>query len=203
MSTALVKFDVSKLRVAARAMAAATPSPLAFLRMDKSGTWAYGADQDEIPDGQQFIVNPEGFQRGHVAWQDTSNGQAAAKLDERMYSVFEELPDPGDVPRGSRGWEPQQGCHLMGFGGKLAGKEMIYRASSDGGRRAITALLTEIAEGLESNPGKVPVITVSNSSYKHAAYGKIFKPILTLVKWVAPPAAPKTKVAPARKTSKK
>jgi len=205
MSTAIVKFDVSKLHDAARTMAASVPSPLAFLRMDKSGEWTYGAEQDEVPEDQQFAVNPESFQRGVVAWADTSvAGVAAAKLDERMFSVFEDMPDVGEPPRGSRGWEPQQGFQLKGVGkGKLENVELIYRSSSDGGKRAITGLLTEIAQGVADNPGKMPLITVSSSSYKHASFGKIYKPIFTIVKWAPIPASPKEKVAPARRIAKK
>jgi len=204
MSTALVKFDVSKLQVAARTMAASVSSPLAFLRMDKAGDWTYGAEQDEVPEGQQFAVNPESFQRGVVAWADTDKGVAAAKLDERMYSVFEDMPDVGDPPKGARGWEAQQGFHLKGIGkGKLENVELVYRSSSDGGKRAVTGLLSEIATGVEDNPGKMPLIVISSTSYKHAAYGKIHKPVFSIVKWVPIPASPKAKVAPARKALKK
>jgi len=187
--TAIVKFDLSKMAVAARSMAAAVPSPMSFLKMSKSGDWIYGAEEDEVPAGTQFGVNPQSFQRGVIAWQDTSNGQPAAKLDERMYSVFDaNPPEPGDCPKGSRGWETQFGFAMLAInGGKLAGTELQYRASSDGGRRAIAALITEVAEGAPLNPGKMPLIVLDTRSYKHASYGKIYAPVFKLVKWVPIP----------------
>jgi len=201
MSTAMVKFDLSKLNVAARTMTAAVPSPMSYLRMDKSGEWTYGAEQDEVPAGTQLAVNPESFQRGYVAWQDTKGGAPAAKLDERMYSCFEELPEVGDCPKGARGWEAQFGFSMKAInGGKIAGTELQYRSSSDGGKRAIAALITEVAEGAPQNPGKMPLIVLDSRSYKHAAYGKIYAPVFKLVKWVPLPKEPTAKVAPAHKS---
>lgn len=197
MSTALVTFDVSKLAVAARKTAASVPSPMSFLKMEKSGDWVYGAESEPVPEGAQFIVNPEGFQRGYVAWQDTDKGAPAAKLGEMMYSVIDDLPDPGDIPPGSRGWEQQLGFHVKGINGKTEGVELRYSASSDGGRRAVSGLLTEVAEGLQDNPGKLPVIVLETTSYKHAAYGKIYKPVLRIVKWIAPPKGKTEKPKPA------
>ena len=188
-ANAVVKFDLSKMAVAARSMAAAVPSPMSYLRMDKSGEWTYGAEQDEVPAGTQFGVNPSSFQRGVVAWQDTKGGAPAAKLDERMYSVFDESPaDPGEHPKGSRGWEAQFGFSMIAInGGKLAGTELQYRSSSDGGKRAIAALIAEVAEGAPGNPGKMPLIVLDSRSYKHASYGKIYAPVFKLVKWVPIP----------------
>lgn len=202
-STAMVSFDLSKLRVAARTLAAAVPAPMGFLKMDKSGDWCQGAEGDPIPDGTQFAVNPESFQRGYVAWADTSNGAPANKLDERMYSVFAELPDSGTPPAGSRGWEAQFGFGLKAINGKFAGTELLYRASSDGGKRAISALTTEIAEGAELNPGKIPLIVLDNRWYKHASYGKIFVPVFKIVKWVPMPVEKTAKVTPAKKAAER
>jgi hypothetical protein len=189
-ANAVVKFDLSKMAVAARSMAAAVPSPMSYLKMSKSGDWVYGAEEDEVPAGTQFLVNPQSFQRGVIAWQDTSNGQPAAKLDERMYSVFDDNPpEPGDCPKGSRGWETQFGFAMLAVnGGKMTGTELQYRASSDGGKRAISALIAEVAEGAPSNPGKVPLIVLDNRSYKHASYGKIYAPVFKIVKWAPLPA---------------
>lgn len=201
--TAMVSFDLSKLKVAARTLAAAVPAPMGFLKMDKSGDWCHGAEGDPIPEGTQFAVNPESFQRGYVAWADTSNGAPANKLDERMYSVFEDLPDAGPPPTGSRGWESQFGFGVKAINGKLQGTELLYRSSSDGGKRAISALTTEIADAAADNPGKIPLIVLDNRWYKHASYGKIYVPVFRIVKWVPVPTEKNAKVAPAKKTSRK
>lgn len=195
--TAMVTFDLSKLAVAARKVAASVPSPLSYLKMEKSGSWVFGAEADEVPDNTQFAVNPEGFLRGYVAWQDTTSGAPAAKLGEVMFNVMEDLPDPGDVPKGSRGWEQQLGMQVKAINGKMEGAELRYSASSDGGRRAVSGLMTEVAEGMAANPGKIPLIVLENRSYKHASYGKIFVPVFRIVKWVPMPKAKAEKVKPA------
>lgn len=197
---AVVPFDLSKLALASRNLAAAMPPPMGFLRMEKgNGAWTYGAEQDEIPAGVQFAVNLASFQRGYVAWADTTKGAPANKLDERMFPAFGDLPDVGDPPRGSRGWEAQFGFAMKAInGGSLAGTELQYRSSSDGGKRAVAALLTEIAEGVAKNPGKMPLIVFSSRNYKHASYGKIYAPVFTIVKWVDTPSEKTAVVKPAR-----
>ena len=202
--TGVVLYNLDLLVTAARTMTAAMPSSMSYLKMDKSGDWSYGAESDEIPEGTQFAVNPQSFLRGYVAWQDTKNGQPAAKLDERMFSAFEDLPEVDDPPKGSRGWEAQFGFAMKAInGGKLAGTELQYRSSSDGGKRAIAALITEIAEAAPANPGKMPLIVLDSRSYKHASYGKINAPVFKIVKWVPRPADKSEKVAPARKSKSK
>lgn len=201
MTTAVIPFDLSKLQLASRNLAAAMPAPMGFLRMDKTGEWTHGAEQDVIPPKTEFAVNLEAFQRGYVAWADTTSGAPANKLDERMYPAFGDIPDVGDPPKGSRGWESQFGFSVRAINGKLEGTELMYRSSSDGGKRAVAALLTEAAEGAPRNPGKMPVIVLESRSYKHASYGKIYAPVFKLVRWVAQPKQASEKV-PAKRKSK-
>lgn len=190
---AVVTYDLSKLQLAARNVVSAMPAPIGFLRMTKVGEWLHGAEGDEVPEGTQFAVNPSSFQRGYIAWADTSSGAPANKLDERMYPAHETLPDCGEPPKGSRGWEHQLGFAVKVLNGELANDEMQYRSSSDGGKRAIAQLLEAIILAAPKNPGKLPVITLGSRSYKHKSYGKIYAPVFELMRWITPPVEKKGK----------
>ena len=169
---------VQGLRTAARSVA----SNSAFLKMDKSGEWVFGADMADVPPGQLFIVNPGGFVHGYVCWGD------GEKLGEQLVPVHDALEEPGPLPAGSaKGWERQLGAHLIGLDGALAGLDLAYVTSSFGGRKAVAALADTVAAQIEAvgEAGEiVPVVKLSSSPYKHDKYGRIFNPIITVARWL-------------------
>lgn len=197
MSTAVIAFDRSKLAVALRQTSQEAAPSSTFLRLSKVGEWVYGAEADEVPEGAQFLVNPAGFTHGFIAWGE------GARLGETNVLVTEPLGEPGPVPAGARGWEFQLGCHLKGLTGETKDTELVYRASSVGGKRAIATLSGLVAKKLsDGGDDFVPVVTLDVDSYKHAQYGKIFTPVLKIVKWVKMPTAA-APAAPAKKSKKK
>jgi hypothetical protein len=157
--------------------------PASFLKMEKTGDWVFGIAGTVVSEEDEFIVNPGGFQHGHVAWGDASN-----KLGETMMPLDQQLPDAGPVPSGTvGGWQFQLGMSMIGA---ADGTAVIYRTTSVGGKRAIAELAAEIGQRMEDGEAKqCAVITLSSESYKHAKYGKIFNPIITVVRWIAMPAA--------------
>lgn len=197
-ANAVIPFDAAKLALALRNIAAATPPSMQFLRMDKTGNWSYGADGSEIED-EEFALNPASFQWGYVAWADTRDGAPANKLDERMGPAHLPMADVGDPPKGSRGWEAQLGFSIKGISKGVKDVELQYRSSSDGGKRAVSALANEVAA--QDKPGLIPIIICESRSYKHASYGKIFAPGFKIVRWVPMPKA--GEVVPAKKAAGK
>ena len=183
-ANAVIPFDAAKLQLALRNITTATPPSMSFLRMDKTGAWSYGADSSEL-DGDEFALNPASFQWGYVAWADTSNGAPANKLDERMGPAHLPMPDMGEAPKGSRGWEAQLGFSIKGISKDVKDVELQYRASSDGGKRAVSALANEVAA--QDKPGLIPIIVCESRNYKHASYGKIYAPVFKIVRWVPMP----------------
>ena len=173
------------LRTTAREAVPATP----FLRMDKTGTWMFGINAEEIDDSMQFLVNIAGFGHGYVCWAETGS----EKLGETIAPLNETLPQNGPVPAGGRGWEFQLAMHLKGYTGPLKDQDMTYRTSSVGGKRAIATLAQQIATKLttyaENNKEDAiqPVVTLGSDSYKHKSYGKIFVPEITITKWLKMP----------------
>ena len=198
-ANAVIPFDAAKLALALRNITTATPPSMSFLRMDKTGAWSYGADGSEVDD-EEFALNPSSFQWGYVAWADTTGGAPANKLDERMGPAHLPMPDMGDPPKGSRGWEAQLGFSIKGVTKAVKDVELQYRSSSDGGKRAVSALANEVAA--QDKPGLIPIIVCESRSYKHASYGKIYAPVFKILRWVPMPKAGEA-VAPAKKVAGK
>jgi len=185
----MVKFDLSKMAVAARKMQAAAPGPMAYLRMNKNdGSWSSGTEEDPVGKDDLFAVNIQSFQRGFVAWADTTRkGVAPAKLEEHMFDACETCPEPGPLPQGAAKWDAQFAFSAMGMDGRLKGTDVVYATTSYGGKKAVAALMTEIVEGLAVNPGKLPVVSFSSKAYPHVSYGQIYNPIITIKKWIPTP----------------
>ena len=73
--TSLVAFSnaglpaVSSLTSALRAIAPAGGSGMtAILKMDRTGHWVFGTDQEEVEDASRWAVNPFSFVHGFIAW---------------------------------------------------------------------------------------------------------------------------------------
>jgi len=203
--TSVIPFDPSKLAQSLRRVSREAAPVAAFLKMDKTGEWTYGANAEEVSDKDEFYVNPEGFQHGFVSWAK----EGGEKLGEIVAPITEAIPDTGPVPGGSNGWEAQLGLHLRPVKDSV---NLVYRSSSVGGKRAVAQLAELVATKLSEGDKKfVPVVTLDSDSYKHKSYGKIFNPVFTIVRWsempkdAAPEPAAKTPAlkAPAKKPAKK
>ena len=178
---------------------------VAILKMDRYGTWVYGADQTEVEDGAEFAVNPFSFTHGYIAW---GEGEVLAEI---MKPVTEALPELPPAPPGAKkGWESQLGMHLQCLNGEDKGLEVKWSATSVGGRRAIQQVALAVAGQIQQDQSKpVAVVSLGKDSYVHKQYGKIFTPVVTIKRWMslsgeapaaeeaAPEAAPKT--APRRR----
>lgn len=151
-----------------------------ILKMDKTGSWVFGADQTEVEDGSTWAVNPFSFTHGVIAWGD---GEVLA---EKMVSVAEPLPELEAAPPGAKkGWETQVGLSLKCVSGDDKDMEARYTTTSVGGKRAVQALALAIAEQVEKDQSKpVPVVRLKKDSYSHKSYGKIFTPVFEVVEWV-------------------
>jgi len=168
----------SALRVAAQS--AAPAGGTVILKMDRTGHWVFGADQDEVEPGSKWAVNPYSFVHGFIAWGD---GQV---LGEKMAPMTEPLPEVEAAPPGaSKGWEMQIGFSLKCLSGEDADMEARYTATSVGGKRSVQELALAVAEQADKDQSKiVPVITLQKSHYSHKAYGRIFTPVFDVQEWV-------------------
>ena len=153
---------------------------MAILKMDKTGHWVFGADQTEVEDDSLWAINPFSFVHGYIAWGD---GEV---LGEKMVSVAEPLPELDPAPSSAkRGWEMQIGMTLACTNGEDEGLQARYSVTSVGGKRAVQALAVAIAEQVDKDQSKpVPVVRLKKEHYQHKCYGRIFTPVLEIVKWI-------------------
>ncbi len=168
----------SALRVAAQS--AAPAGGTVILKMDRTGHWVFGADQDEVEPGSKWAVNPYSFTHGYIAWGD---GQV---LGEKMAPMTEPLPEVEAAPPGaSKGWEMQIGFSLKCISGEDAGMEARYTATSVGGKRSVQELALAVAEQADKDSSKiVAVVTLGKDHYQHKSYGRIYTPVFDVVEWV-------------------
>ena len=154
---------------------------MVILKMDKTGHWVFGADQEEVESDSVWAVNPFSFVHGYIAWGD---GQVLA---EKMASVAEPLPETGPAPAGAeRGWEMQVGMTLACTNGEDEGMQARYTATSVGGKKAVQALAIAIAEQVDKDQDNpVPIVRLRKEHYQHKSYGRIFTPIFEVVKWTS------------------
>lgn len=168
----------SALRVAAQQ--AAPTGGVVILKMDRTGHWVFGADQDEVEPGAKWAVNPFSFVHGFIAWGD------GTVLAEKLVPMTEPLPETDAPPPGaSKGWEMQVGMSLKCINGEDAGMEARFTATSVGGKRAVQALALSVADQADKDSSKiVPVVELQKDSYSHKSYGKIFTPVFKIAQWV-------------------
>lgn len=168
----------SALRVAAQS--AAPAGGTVILKMDRTGHWVFGADQDEVEPGSKWAVNPYSFTHGYIAWGD---GQV---LGEKMAPMTEPLPEVEAAPPGaSKGWEMQIGFSLKCISGEDAGMEARYTATSVGGKRSVQELALAVAEQADKDSSRiVAVVTLGKDYYQHKSYGRIYTPVFDVVEWV-------------------
>ncbi len=179
MSTEIQVFSdqnaISRLRQLANARAASGNLP--FIKMQKDGKWIWGAEENEVKDADRWVVNPDSISLGFIAWND---GQV---VGEQMASLVDPTPiDQNTLPNvGGEGWQPQVSVQLKN---PVTEQEVIFKTSSQGGREAVSVLCTALVEQEAANPAApLPVVRLANDSYKHANYGKIYKPVFDVVDW--------------------
>lgn len=185
--------SAASLSQALRSMDPGVANGEAILKMDKTGHWVFGADQTEIEDDSEWAINPFSFVRGWIAW------GAGEVLGEKMANITEPLPELDPAPTGaSRGWEKQFGMHLKCLTGEDKDMDVRFATTSDGGKRAVSALALAVANQVEKDGDNcVPVVALSSEHYAHKKYGRVYTPIFKIVRWVSlkGPAATETAAA--------
>ena len=174
--------EVKSLSTALRTIQADVgPTGTVIIKMDKTGHWVFGADQDEVEADSTWAVNPFSFVHGYIAWGD---GEVLA---EKMVSVSDPLPEMDDAPPSAkRGWEVQVGMSIKCLTGEDKGLEARYTTTSAGGKRGVQTLAVAIAEAVDKDPSKpVPVVLLKKEHYQHKSYGRIYTPLFDIQSWVS------------------
>lgn len=159
-----------------------------FLKMAKQdGVWVYGAKDTEVEEGSLWAINPLSLKVGFVCW----NPKGGAPLGKQMVSIFQTPLNIADLPSLGAKWDDNISFQLLCTNGEDKGTTVEYTANSYGGKKAFSALVASIQRQLDADPKNlVPVIELSNDSYKSPQYGLIYNPIFSTKSWIAMDAAP-------------
>jgi hypothetical protein len=150
-----------------------------FLRLLKSGLFAYGAEKIEPEEGSQWAVNPFSLCHGFAAWGD------GELLDERMVPFNQTPPLRSELPDYGQPWNQQVSMQLQCLTGEDKSIVVMYKGTSTGLRNATKKLIDEIISQAQIDPDHiVPVVQLEVDSYEHKKYGEIFVPLLEVERWI-------------------
>ena len=153
---------------------------LAFLRLLKSGIYAYGPENIEPEPGSTWAINPYSLAHGFACWGD------GELLDERMVPFNQQPPMRGELPDYGHEWTQQVAMQLACLDGEDEGVQVLYKGTSTGLRNAVKKLIDEIiAQAQVDQAHIVPVVELECDSYQHKKYGEIFFPVLDVKKWIS------------------
>lgn len=150
-----------------------------FIKMDKTGSWVFGSDDDEVEEGSCWAVDPRQFAKGFAAWGEGSlEGEEMATI-EAPQIIKSALPDVGAA------WKPQVGLQFRCLGGVNTGLTVKYSSTSKGAEKAWTGLLGLVLDRVQKGEqAVVPVVCLGSDSYKHKKFGKVYTPVLEVLDWV-------------------
>lgn len=151
-----------------------------FLRLLKSGIYAYGPESIEPEEGSEWAMNPNSLMHGFACWGD------GELLDERMVPFTQAAPSRADLPDYGHPWDQQVSMTLQCLNGEDEGVSVLYKGTSTGLRTAVKELINELIAQLQTDQEHcVPVLDLGADSYNHKKYGEIFFPVLTISRWVS------------------
>ena len=176
-----------------------TTGGLPFLRLLKSGVFAYGPENIEPEQGSEWAINPYSLMHGWACW---GEGEL---LDERMVPSAQPAPAKGELPDLGHSWGQQVSMQLQCLNGEDAGTVVLYKGTAIGLRNAVKELINKLIAQAKADPENiVPVVELEADSYTHKTYGQIFYPVLEVARWVSvetgEPTAPKVTDASAEET---
>lgn len=191
-STGLVSRDdlAKSLSNAAMSMPS-VGSDMQFLKMDKgNGEWLYGQEETVISPDSLWAVNPHSIHHGWVAW-DTATG--GPPLQEHMVPAALPLPPLTSLPAVPQHapYKQQRSVQLVCIADPTAkgadsdvGVSCEYKQSSFGAMKLFKALTDAILGQLnKGSDAIVPVVKLTNESYKHEKWGRVTNPVFEIVEW--------------------
>ena len=160
-----------------------TGLPMMLFKREGSGTWGFGQKRTIPEADSRWAVNPLTFKYGYICFGD--NNKVA---DERLVPVTQPKPVITELPDTGFDWQEEWAVNMKCLSGADAGAEVIFKANTDGGIKAIVIMLDLVRDRLNGgqHDGKiVPIVLLEKDSYLHKQYGKIWTPVLNTVDWMS------------------
>jgi len=156
--------------------AAANQSGRVFLKMGKDGKWVYGAENIAVTRDDLWAVNPRAIRFGVIGW---CNG---ALVGEEMHLLGQGTVDKSKLEpiisnKPDDGWKDQFSIEMQSIANPNL--QVTWASGTRGGISAMRLLVAELVK----HSGQFPVVRCDTSSYSHDKYGKIYTPVLEVVRW--------------------
>jgi len=165
---------------------------LLFKAREGLGTWGIGQKRMIPEQDSRWAVNPLTYMHGYISF----NGKKVA--GEEMVPVSQEKPDITKLRDTGFPWQDQWSVEMKCLNGADAGREVIFKANTDGTIAAIvetfnlvrTKIDDELREQRENPDYKIddkiaPIYTLGASWYSHKEFGRTNTPVMTLVGWMS------------------
>lgn len=183
-----LRAGVAQTRASMPVMSGGTP----YLRLLRDGKWAMGAEDSEIVDGTEAIINPLSILHGYSCWTDRGPKEGKnEKLGEEMWKITQPKPmantlDEMTDPRTHAPckWKDQMSFELKMLDGKYKDEQALYSATSVGGLRLVDTLMKALEGQLDTGSMYIfPIVRIGSDSYPHSSYGKTYTPVMEVVGW--------------------
>jgi hypothetical protein len=160
-----------------------TGLPLLLFKREGDGTYSYGQKRTVVEDGSRWALDPTSIEWGFICF-----GPGGKRLGEVMVPISQPIPDPTELPDKGGKWNLQWSANLKCLDGADAGVAVTFKTTTDGGNQAFVGLVDAIRNQINSgqHDGKVvPILLLEREWYPHEEWGKVWKPIFTIVDWMA------------------
>ena len=181
--TSLAALQTALANVNTAAIIGRTGLPMMLFKREGSGTWMFGQKKTIPEPGSKWAVNPLTFKWGCISFNDANK-----VVGEHLVSVSQPKPLITDMQDVGFPWQEQWAVNMKCLSGADAGAEVIFKANTDGGIKAIVIMLDLVRDRLNGGQydGKiVPIVLLEKDSYLHKQYGKIWTPVLNTVDWMS------------------
>jgi hypothetical protein len=181
--TSLAALQAALANVNTAAIIGRTGLPMLLFKREGSGTWGFGQKRTIPEAGSKWAVNPLTFKYGYICFGDNNK-----VLDERLVSVSQPKPLITEFPDMGSPWQEEWAVNMKCLDGADAGVEVIFKATTDGGVKAIVMMVDLVRDRLNSgqHDGKIaPIVLLEKDSYQHSQYGKVWFPVLNTVDWMS------------------
>jgi len=168
-----------------------TGLPMLLFKREGSGTWMFGQKKTIPEPDSRWAVNPLTFKYGFICFNDANK-----VVGEHLVSVSQPKPLVTEMQDVGFPWQEEWAVNMKCLDGADAGVEVVFKATTDGGIKAVVVLVEAIRDrinGGQHDGEVVPIVLLGKDSYQHAQYGKVWFPALKTVDWMpldGPPPAP-------------
>jgi hypothetical protein len=194
--TSLAALQTALANVNTAAIIGRSGLPMLLFKSREGGTWGFGQRRTIPEEGSRWAVNPLTFKYGAICF------NANKVVDERLVPVSQPKPLITEMPDTGFPWTEEWTVNLRCISGTDAGVEVVFKANTDGGIKAIVIMVDQVRDRLNSgqHDGKIaPIVLLEKDSYPHSEYGKIWFPVLNTVDWMSldgPAPTPASESAP-------